>query len=151
MTVDGLEEADISQVIDPPLTRHLFPRPKIVIMKKSLLVLVGFVLLLPTVYCVAAGALARSSGAGLAFGVWMIIGLPTMLGAISAFTKANKLFQEDDQKARLSGKTYPPVDYPAVAAEPPSDAKVRMMAAMEHAIQAMPKKPTGSAFGKRSS
>jgi hypothetical protein len=123
-------------------------------MKRILLVLVGFVLLLPTVYCAAMGAQAGSSyGAGLAFGVWMFIGLPTMLGAIFAFTKANKLYQEEDQKARLSGKTYPPVDHPAVAetAEPPSDAKVKMMAAMEHAIQAMPKKPTGSAFGKRSS
>jgi hypothetical protein len=123
-------------------------------MKKSLLVLVGFVLLLPTVFCVAMGAQAGSGyGAGIAFGVWMFIGLPTMGVAISAFTKANKLYQEEDQKARLSGKTYPPVDHPAVAetAEPPSDAKVKMMAAMEHAIQAMPKKPTGSAFGKRSS
>jgi len=123
-------------------------------MKKILLVLVGFVLLLPTVFCAVVGAQERSSyGAGLAFGVWMFIGLPTMLGAISAFTKANKLFQEEDQKARLSGKTYPPVGHPAVAetAEPPSDAKVKMMAAMEHAIQAMPKKPAGSAFGKRSS
>ena len=121
-------------------------------MKRILLVLVGFVLLLPTVYCAAVGAQAGSSdGAWFALGVWMFIGLPTMMGAIFAFTKANKLYQEEDQKARLSGKTYPPVDHPAVAetVEPPSDAKVKMMTAMEHAIQAMPKKPTGSVFGKR--
>ena len=128
-------------------------------MKKSLLVLVGFVLLLPTVFCAAMVAQAWWSGAGIAvpagfaLGVWMFIGLLPMAGAISAFTKANKLYQEEDQKARLSGKTYPQVDHPAVAEteEPPSDAKVKMMAAMEHAIQAMPKKPTGSVFGKRSS
>jgi hypothetical protein len=122
-------------------------------MKRILLVLVGFVLLLPTVYCVFIGAEAGSSyGAGIAFGVWMFIGLAPMVGAIFAFTKANKLYQEEDQKTRLSVKTYPPADHPAVAEieEPPSDAKVKMMTAMEHAIQAMPKKPTGSVFGKRS-
>jgi len=56
--------------------------------------LVGFALLLPTVLIAAMGAQAGSDGAPIAFGVWMFFGLPTMVGAIFAFTKANKLYQD---------------------------------------------------------
>lgn len=63
-------------------------------MKKILLMIVGFVLLLPTVLIAAMGAQAGSGGAPIAFGVWMFFGLPTMVGAIFAFTRANKLHQE---------------------------------------------------------
>jgi hypothetical protein len=63
-------------------------------MKKILLVLVGFVLLLPTVLIAAMGARAGSDGAPIAFGLWMFFGLPTMVGAIFAFVKADKPYQE---------------------------------------------------------
>jgi hypothetical protein len=63
-------------------------------MKKILLVLVGFVLLVPTVLIAAMGAGAGSDGAPIAFGVWMFFGLPTMVGAIFAFIKANKPHQD---------------------------------------------------------
>ena len=56
--------------------------------------LVGFALLLPTVLIAAMGAQAGSDGAPIAFGVWMFFGLPTMVGAIFASTKANKLYQD---------------------------------------------------------
>jgi hypothetical protein len=112
--------------------------------------LIGFVLLLPTVLIVAMGVDAGSDGAPIAFGLWMFFGLPTMVGAIFIFKKDR-----------------PVVQYAVVETEqPPSDANVKMMAAMEraieadaknkmiaatdHAIQAMPKKPTGGVFGKRS-
>ena len=112
--------------------------------------LIGFVLLLPTVLIAAMGAQAGSDGAPIAFGLWMFFGLPTMLGAIFVFKKDT------------------PVDHPAVVKteESPSGANVRMMAAMERAIQAdanikmiaatehtkegMAKKPTAPVFGKRS-
>jgi hypothetical protein len=111
--------------------------------------LIGFLLLLPTVLIAAMGVQAGSDGAPIAFGLWMFFGLPTLLGAIFVFKKDT------------------PVDHPAVAEteEPPSDANVRMMAAMERAIQAdakikmiaatehtiegMPKKPTAPVFGKK--
>jgi hypothetical protein len=112
--------------------------------------LIGFVLLLPTVLIVAMGVDAGSGGAPIAFGLWMFFGLPTMVGAIFMFKKDR-----------------PVVQYAVVETEqPPSDANVKMMAAMEraieadaknktiaaadHPIQAMPKKPTGGVFGKRS-
>jgi hypothetical protein len=112
--------------------------------------LIGFVLLLPTVLIVAMGVHAGSGGAPIAFGLWMFFGLPTMVGALFVFKKDR-----------------PVVQYAVVETEePPSDANVRMMAAMERAIEAdakirmiaatehtiegMPKKPTAPAFGKRS-
>ena len=96
------------------------------------------------------GVDAGSGGAPIAFGLWMFFGLPTMVGAIFMFKKDR-----------------PVVQYAVVETEqPPSDANVKMMAAMEraieadaknkmiaatdHPIQAMPKKPTGGVFGKRS-
>jgi hypothetical protein len=60
-------------------------------MKKILLLLVGFVLLVPTVLIAAMGARAGSDGAPIAFGVWMFFGLPTMVGALFAFIRAGKL------------------------------------------------------------
>ena len=63
-------------------------------MKKILFVLVGFVLLVPTVLIAAMGAGAGSDGAPIAFGVWMFFGLPTMVGAVFAFVKANKFHQD---------------------------------------------------------
>jgi hypothetical protein len=56
----------------------------------------------------------------------------------------------EEQKAKVLGKTLSPT-LPAVVdvEELPSEAKIKMMAAMEHAIQAAPKNPTGPIFGKR--
>ena len=56
--------------------------------------LVGFVLLVPTVLIAATGVGAGSDGAPIAFGVWMFFGLSTMAGAVFAFLKANKLNQD---------------------------------------------------------
>lgn len=56
----------------------------------------------------------------------------------------------EEQKARALGKKYVPASLPvADVDEPPSDAKVKMMAAIEQAIQAAPMKSTAPAFGKR--
>jgi hypothetical protein len=60
-------------------------------MKKALLVLLGFVLLVPTALLAVMGARAGSEGAPIAFGVWMFFGLPTMVGALFAFVRAGKL------------------------------------------------------------
>jgi hypothetical protein len=59
-------------------------------MVKILLVLVGFVLLVPSAALALMGLRAGSDGAPIVFGVWMFVGLPTMLGAISVFLKAGK-------------------------------------------------------------
>jgi hypothetical protein len=56
----------------------------------------------------------------------------------------------EEQKAKALGKKYSPASHAtAEIDEPPSETKVRMMAAMEQAIQTAPMKPAGG-FGKRS-
>ena len=52
--------------------------------------LVGVVLLVPTVLIAAMAGRAGSDGIPVAFGIWMFFGLPTMVGAIFAFRSAGK-------------------------------------------------------------
>lgn len=61
-------------------------------MMKILLVLVGFVLLVPSVFLALMGLRAGSEGAPIVFGVWMFVGLPTMVGALLVFLRAGKAF-----------------------------------------------------------
>jgi hypothetical protein len=60
-------------------------------MKKILLVLVGFVLLVPTLLISAMGVRAGPDGLPIVFGLWMFFGLPPMLGTVAAFVWASKL------------------------------------------------------------
>ncbi len=60
-------------------------------MKKILFVLLGLVLLVPTVFIAAMGARSGSEGVPVAFGLWMFFGLPPMVGALFAFIWAGKL------------------------------------------------------------
>jgi hypothetical protein len=59
-------------------------------MKQILFLLVGVVLLVPTVLIAAMAGRAGSDGIPVAFGIWMFFGLPTMVGAIFAFRSAGK-------------------------------------------------------------
>jgi hypothetical protein len=115
--------------------------------------LIGFVLLLPTVIIAAMGLQAGSQdGAAVAFGLWMFFGLPTMLmlGAIYVFKKDRPVVQY-----AVVETEEPPSDanvkmMAAMERAIEADAKIRMIAATEHTIEGMPKKPTAPAFGKRS-
>jgi len=60
-------------------------------MKKTLLVLVGLVLLVPTVFIAVMATNSRSDGLPVVFGLWMFFGLVPMMGAFFAFIWASKL------------------------------------------------------------
>ncbi|KRR06803.1 hypothetical protein CQ12_41345 [Bradyrhizobium jicamae] len=110
--------------------------------------LIGFVLLLPTVLIVAMGVDAGSGGAPIAFGLWMFFGLPTMVGAIFMFKKDRPVVQyavvETEQPPRDANVKMMAAMELAIEA----DAKNKMIAATEHTIEGMPKKPTAPVFGK---